>query len=64
MTRSTITLPGGVTVEVLRGDLTKFHADAIVNSANGLLNHHRGLAGAIATAGIWANIISLTLLSY
>ena len=34
MTRSSVTLPGGVTVEVVQGDVTQFHADAIVCSVN------------------------------
>ena len=42
---------GGATVEVIRGDLTKFHADAIVNAANGQLEHAGGLARAIVDAG-------------
>ena len=46
-----VSLPGGVTVEVVRGDLTKFHADAIVNFANEQLEHIEGLAKAIVDAG-------------
>ena len=34
MTRSSVTLPDGVTVEVVQGDVTEFHADAIVCSNN------------------------------
>ena len=49
--KSCVTLPGGATVEVIQGDLTKFHADAIVNAANGRLEHIGGLAKAIADAG-------------
>ncbi|KAK2181568.1 hypothetical protein NP493_393g04003 [Ridgeia piscesae] len=49
---SRVTLPGGVTVEVGRGDLTKFHVDAVVNAANRRLDHNRGLAKAIVQAGI------------
>ena len=49
--KSCVTLPGGGTVEVIQGDLTKFHADAIVNAANGQLDHCEGLAKAIADAG-------------
>ena len=47
---SSVTL-GGATVKVIRGDLTKFHADAIVNAANGQLEHAGGLARAIVDAG-------------
>ncbi|KAI0243085.1 hypothetical protein LSAT2_008812, partial [Lamellibrachia satsuma] len=39
------------TVEVVQGDLTTFHTDAIVNAANGQLNHNGGLAKAIVDAG-------------
>ena len=46
-----VSLPGGVTVEVVRGDLTRFRADAIVNFANGQLEHIGGLAKAIVDAG-------------
>ena len=51
-TRGSVTLRGGAIVEVVQGDLTTFHADAIVNAANGLLAHIGGLAKAIADAGI------------
>ena len=43
---------GNATVEVVQGDLTTFHTDAIVNAANGQLNHKGGLAKAIVDAGI------------
>ncbi|KAI0223125.1 Protein mono-ADP-ribosyltransferase PARP14, partial [Lamellibrachia satsuma] len=48
---SSISLPGGITVEVVRGDLTRFRADGIVNAANERLDHVGGLAKAIVTAG-------------
>ena len=44
-------LPGGVTVLVCRGDITKVNADALVNSANGYLDHGRGVAAALSHAG-------------
>ena len=50
---SRVTLRGGATVEVVQGDLTTFRADAIVNAANGQLDHIGGLAKAIADAGIY-----------
>ena len=50
---SRVDLPGGVSVEVVQGDLTMFRADAIVNAANGRLDHCGGLAKAIADAGIF-----------
>ena len=56
-----VDLPGGVSVEVVQGDLTTFQADAIVNSANGRLEHRGGLAKAIVDAGI--EIIIMCLLS-
>ena len=43
-TASRVTLPGGATIEVVRGDLTKCHEDAVVNAANGRLEHIGGLA--------------------
>ena len=43
---------GGCTVQVVRGDLTTFRAEAIVNAANGALHHNGGLAKAIVKAGI------------
>ena len=49
---SRVDLPGGVSVEVVQGDVTMFQADANVNAANGRLDHCRGLAKANADAGI------------
>jgi len=54
MTRSSVTLPGDVTVEVVQGDVTQFHTDAIVCSNNvelGILAV-RSLSRVIVTAGI------------
>ena len=42
---------GGCTVQVVRGDLTTFHAEAIVNAANERLEHSGGLGKAIVDAG-------------
>ena len=53
---SSISLPGGVTLEVVWGDLTRFRADGIVNAANERLDHVGGLAKAIVTAGIKASL--------
>jgi O-acetyl-ADP-ribose deacetylase (regulator of RNase III) len=41
----------GVTVRVVRGDLTESDADAIVNAANSYLQHGGGVAAAIVRKG-------------
>lgn len=41
----------GVRIEVVHGDLTEEHVDAIVNAANESLDHGGGVAGAIVLAG-------------
>ena len=43
---------GRTTIDVVKGDLTTFRADAIVNAANVGLENIAGLAKAIANAGI------------
>ena len=45
------TLPGGVRLEFVQGDLTEEHVDAIVNAANARLAHGGGVAGAISRRG-------------
>ena len=52
---------GGSTVEVVSGDLTTLHVDAIVNAANERLDHIGGLAKAIADAGIVMNVVCIIL---
>ena len=52
LVETSVDLPGGASIEVVRGDLTKCQADAIVNAAGGQLKLCRGLAKAIADAGI------------
>ncbi|KAJ3585295.1 hypothetical protein NHX12_014016 [Muraenolepis orangiensis] len=43
--------PGGVRVLVSHGDITKEQCDALVNSANGNLDHKGGVAAALSHAG-------------
>jgi len=45
------TFPGGQSIEVTQGDLTRERVDAIVNAANSGLVHAGGVAAAIVRAG-------------
>lgn len=45
------TLPGGVSLQLVQGDLTEESVDAIVNAANSHLAHGGGVAGAISRSG-------------
>lgn len=45
------TLPTGQRLELVQGDLTEEHVDAIVNAANAHLRHGGGVAGAIVRRG-------------
>uniref|UniRef100_A0A1A8D8V7 Poly (ADP-ribose) polymerase family, member 9 n=1 Tax=Nothobranchius kadleci TaxID=1051664 RepID=A0A1A8D8V7_NOTKA len=49
--RCEFNISSGVTLSVWKGDLTAFPADAVVNAANGCLQHHGGLARALSDAG-------------
>jgi O-acetyl-ADP-ribose deacetylase (regulator of RNase III) len=44
-------LRGGVTIRLVRGDITEEDTEAIVNAANAQLMHGAGVAGAISRAG-------------
>jgi O-acetyl-ADP-ribose deacetylase (regulator of RNase III) len=44
-------LPSGVTLQLVKGDITKDDSEAVVNAANARLMHGAGVAGAIARAG-------------
>jgi len=45
------TLPSGIRVSLVQGDITEERVDAIVNAANRMLAHGGGLAGAIVRKG-------------
>jgi putative ATPase len=45
------TLPSGIRVSLIEGDITQESVDAIVNAANRMLAHGGGLAGAIVRRG-------------
>ena len=49
--RYSVTLPSGTVCEVRKGDITTMTCDAIVNAANGRLQHMGGLAAAIVKRG-------------
>ena len=44
-------LPGGRALQIVLGDITQEHVDAIVNAANAQLQHGAGVAGAISRHG-------------
>ncbi|KAM4609064.1 protein mono-ADP-ribosyltransferase PARP9 [Polymixia lowei] len=49
--RFSVQLPNSLKVSVFKADLTNFKVDAVVNAANGQLNHGAGLAFALCKAG-------------
>uniref|UniRef100_A0A3Q1EUA8 Macro domain-containing protein n=1 Tax=Acanthochromis polyacanthus TaxID=80966 RepID=A0A3Q1EUA8_9TELE len=50
-TRLSVNFINNIQVSVWRADLTNFAVDAVVNAANGLLQHSGGLAAALCKAG-------------
>lgn len=46
-----ISLPGLTSIQLVHGDITERHVDAIVNAANSYLKHGGGVAGAIVRKG-------------
>lgn len=49
--KASFSLPSGQVVEIVQGDLTQEHVDAIVNAANEHLAHGAGIAAAIVHKG-------------
>ena len=56
---SSVPLPGGATIDVVKGNLVTFQADAIVNVATQKLSNKGGLAKAIADAGTKFDLIKI-----
>jgi len=48
---SRISLPTGQVLEIIQGDLTAQHVDAVVNAANSRLRHGAGVAGVLVRRG-------------
>ncbi len=44
-------LPGLICIQLVHGDITERHVDAIINAANSYLKHGGGVAGAIVRKG-------------
>ena len=51
--RYTVSLSSGTTCTIKKGDITKLRCDAIVNAANGDMDHCGGLAEAIVRTGLF-----------
>ncbi|XP_064602045.1 protein mono-ADP-ribosyltransferase PARP14-like [Liolophura sinensis] len=49
--KASVSLPGNRTIMVVKGDMTKYRVDAMVNAANDRLQHIGGLAAAILRKG-------------
>ena len=56
---SSVRFSGGATIDVVKGNLVTFQADAIVSAANQRLSNKGGLAKAIADAGTIFDLIEI-----
>lgn len=60
--KASVSLPGNRTVVVVKGDMTEYQVDAMVNAANERLQHIGGLAAAILRKGKGVTKIALIII--